>query len=143
MTTPTTPRPEDYLTHLGRKVTPPTEVDPSFLEPIPNQWANANYFVNLVCDEFTSLCPVTNQPDFGTIYITYTPGEWLVESKSLKLYLFGYRNTGTFAEHCVNRICNDLVLVIKPRQIEVRGEFTPRGGIRIVPVARWSAPSGS
>ncbi len=130
-------RPEEHLTVLGSKVPLPTEVDPKILEPIPNQWRSSDYEVNLVCEEFTSLCPVTSQPDFGKILITFTPDEWLVESKSLKLYLGGYRNTGTFAEYCVNRICQDLVDLMQPIRIEVRGEFTPRGGIKIIPVARW------
>lgn len=130
-------KPEAHLTLLGNKVPLPTVVDRAILEPIPNQWVNSTYEVHLICDEFTSLCPVTNQPDFGRIVITYTPDQWLVESKSLKLYLGAFRNTGTFAEYAVNRMCDDLVHVLQPRVIEVRGEFTPRGGIRITPVVRW------
>jgi 7-cyano-7-deazaguanine reductase len=134
---PETP-PEANLTLLGRKVPVPTEVDSAILEPIPNRWVDADYEVNLFCEEFTSLCPVTNQPDFGKIIIVYRPDRWLVESKSLKLYLGAFRNTGSFAEYIVNRVLQDLVKILQPKHIEVRGEFTARGGIRIVPVARWS-----
>ncbi len=129
---------EMTFTALGNKVPLPQEVDSKILEAIPNRWPNSNYEVNLICDEYTSLCPVTNQPDFGTIFVTFVPDQWLVESKSLKLYLAGFRNVGMFAEFIVNRICDDLVKTLDPHSIEVRGEFTPRGGIQIIPVARWT-----
>ncbi|MDP1836840.1 MAG: preQ(1) synthase [Chlamydiales bacterium] len=130
--------PEANLTLLGQKVPLPTTIDGSILEPIPNRWLDSDYDVNLICEEFTSLCPVTNQPDFARIFITYKPDQWLVESKSLKLYLGGYRNQGTFAEYATNQICQDLVKILQPKSIEVRCEFTARGGIKIVPVARWT-----
>lgn len=128
----------EYLSQLGANSKIPQHVDEAELERIPNQWANANYDVSLECHEFTCICPVTSQPDFAEIYIDYTPDEWLVESKSLKLYLGSFRNKGIFHEFVVNRICDDLVKLLKPKWIEVRGEFSVRGGIRIVPVARWS-----
>ena len=105
----------------------------------PNRWKTSDYVVQLICEEFTSLCPMTKQPDFAKIVIEYRPDQWLIESKSLKLYLGSYRNTGIFHEFVVNQICHDLVEVLKPHLIEVRGEFSVRGGIRIVPTARWSS----
>lgn len=89
------------------------------------------------CPEFTSLCPKTGQPDFAIIRITYDPDKWCVESKSLKMYLMGFRNFGEFHESCVNRICNDLVDLLNPKNIRVKGEFTPRGGIPFWPTAEW------
>lgn len=94
--------------------------------------------VEITCPEFTSLCPITNQPDFATIIIEYTPDEWCVESKSLKLYLMGFRNHGEFHESCVNKICTDLVDLLDPKQMKVKGEFTPRGGIPFWPTATWN-----
>ncbi len=132
--------PEAGLTALGNKVPLPKEVDRKILEPIPNHWPNSDYEVTLICEEFTSLCPVTSQPDFGQITITFIPDKWLIESKSLKLYLGGFRNTGTFGEFAVNMILNDLIHVIEPKRMEVRGAFSARGGIRIVPVARFARP---
>lgn len=92
------------------------------------------YAIFLTCPEFTSLCPKTGQPDFAEILIEYIPNERCVESKSLKLYLFSYRNFGEFHEACVNRIVDDLCAVIAPRYIRVEGKFRPRGGIAIIPV---------
>lgn len=121
--------------------------DPSLLEKFPNPFSikemNSNGVqgdIEIVCPEFTSLCPKTGQPDFATIRISYTPGDFCVESKSLKLYLVSYRNHGEFHEACVNRIANDLVNLLKPRKLEVVGEFTPRGGIPFWPKARYFAP---
>ena len=84
---------------------------------------------------------MTSQPDFAKILIEYRPDQLLIESKSLKLYLGSYRNVGIFHEFVVNAICHDLVQVLRPRSIEVKGEFSTRGGIRIVPIARWTAPT--
>lgn len=94
--------------------------------------------LNIVIREFTSLCPKTGQPDFATIVIDYIPDEWCVESKSLKLYMTGFRNFGEFHESCVNRICNDLVTLLAPKEMMVKGEFTPRGGIPFWPTASYS-----
>lgn len=92
------------------------------------------------CPEFTTLCPITNQPDFATIYISYIPDVKMVESKSLKLYLFSYRNHGGFHESSVNMIMDDLIGLMNPRYIEVWGKFTPRGGISIDPYCNYGRP---
>ena len=131
-----------HLTQLGNKTPVPQSPEETKLEAIPNRWPNSDYSVQLICEEFTCLCPMTKQPDFAKIIIEYRPDQWLVESKSLKLYLGSYRNTGIFHEFVVNRICHDLVQVLRPRFIEVRGEFSVRGGIRILPTARWTSDSG-
>jgi 7-cyano-7-deazaguanine reductase len=99
------------------------------LETFANQYAGREYTIEIVCPEFTSLCPKTGQPDFGTITITYTPGERCVELKSLKLYLQRFRNEGTFYEHLVNRLLDDFVAACRPIRCRVVGAFTPRGGI--------------
>lgn len=99
------------------------------LETFANQFAGRAYTIEIVCPEFTSLCPKTGQPDFGTITYTYTPAERCVELKSLKLYLQRFRNEGAFYEHVVNRLLDDFVKVCRPRHCRVVGAFTPRGGI--------------
>jgi 7-cyano-7-deazaguanine reductase len=99
------------------------------LETFPNEYAGRDYVIEIVCPEFTSLCPKTGQPDFGTIRFTYTPAKLCVELKSLKLYLHRYRNQGAFYEHLVNRLLDDFVAVCKPIRCTVEGAFTPRGGI--------------
>lgn len=93
--------------------------------------------VKITVPEFTSLCPITGQSDFATIVINYTPDEWCVESKSLKMYLGSFRQEGMFHEACVNRICNDLVQLLNPHDINVEGQFSPRGGISFWPLATW------
>ena len=113
----------------------PTDYDPQVLETFPNKHPENDYLVSLMCTEFTSLCPKTGQPDFAKIIINYIPGDLMVESKSLKLYLFSFRNHGDFHEDCVNIIMKDLVALMQPRYIEVIGLFTPRGGIAIYPFA--------
>jgi len=121
------------LTHLGHVETSyPDRVDPSLLETFPNRFPEREYQVTFETEEFTSLCPMTGQPDFGTITITYVPGERCVESKSLKLYLFSYRSEPSFMETLTNRILDDLVAALKPRRMLVTGNFRPRGGIGIV-----------
>ena len=107
--------------------------NPALLESFSNKHPANDYWVTLNCPEFTSLCPVTGQPDFANIIIQYIPDKKLVESKSLKLYLFSYRNYGEFHEDCVNRIMNDLFGLLNPKYIEVLGRFLPRGGISIDP----------
>jgi 7-cyano-7-deazaguanine reductase len=94
--------------------------------------------VHLEAFEFTSLCPITGQPDWGTIEIEYCPDRYCVESKSLKLYLMGFRQHGSFHEECVSRICADLVHLLEPAWIQVVGKFNSRGGIRLEPRVRWS-----
>jgi 7-cyano-7-deazaguanine reductase len=115
----------------------PTQYTPSVLEIFENKHPYRDYFVKFNCPEFTSLCPVTGQPDFATIYISYMPDQRMVESKSLKLYLFSFRNHGDFHENCVNVIMNDLIALMDPRYIEVWGKFTPRGGISIDPYCNY------
>ncbi len=114
--------------------------DPSVLEAFPNRHKENDYFVKFNCPEFTSLCPKTGQPDFATLYIAYVPGEKLVESKSLKLYLFSFREHGAFHEDCVNIIMKDLIALLQPKYIEVWGKFLPRGGLSIDPYANYGAP---
>ena len=113
---------------------------PELLETFVNKHPDNDYFVQFNCPEFTSLCPITGQPDFATIYISYVPGERMVESKSLKLYLFSFRNHGDFHEDCVNVIMKDLIRLMDPKYIEVLGEFTPRGGISIYPYCNYGRP---
>lgn len=115
----------------------PETYTPHILEAFPNKHPDNDYMVTFNCPEFTSLCPKTGQPDFATIIINYIPGPKLVESKSLKLYLFSFRNHGDFHEDCVNIIMKDLVQLMQPKYIEVKGVFTPRGGIAIYPFANY------
>ena len=107
----------------------PASPDEANLETFENSNQRRNYWITFETAEFTSLCPITGQPDFATIKIEYIPGEWCVESKSLKLYLFSFRQTGTFYEEIVNRIYTDLDELLKPRRLVVNGDFTARGGI--------------
>ncbi|MCR6108327.1 NADPH-dependent 7-cyano-7-deazaguanine reductase QueF [Salipaludibacillus agaradhaerens] len=117
-----------------------TDYAPEILEAFENRHPHRNYFVKFNCPEFTSLCPKTGQPDFATIYISYIPDKKMVESKSLKLYLFSFRNHGDFHEDCMNTILDDLVSLMDPRYIEVWGKFTPRGGISIDPYVNYGKP---
>ncbi|MCC7197858.1 preQ(1) synthase [Candidatus Peregrinibacteria bacterium] len=111
---------------------------PEILESFVNQHPDNLYVINLHCNEFTSLCPVTGQPDWGKFIIRYVPDKLCVESKSLKMYLFSFRNHGEFHEDVTNRITKDLFQLMKPRYIQVYGEFHSRGGIAIHPfVALW------
>ena len=113
----------------------PTQYAPEVLETFVNKHPGREYLVTFTCPEFTSLCPKTGQPDFAKILINYIPSERMVESKSLKLYLFSFRNHGDFHEDCVNIILNDLWQLMEPKYLEVKGIFTPRGGIAILPFA--------
>lgn len=116
----------------------PSHYAPEALERFQNRHPQNDAWTTFVCTEFTSLCPKTGQPDFARIFINYIADEWMVESKSLKLYLFSFRNHGDFHEDCVQKICNDLVKLLKPRYLEVVGEFTPRGGIAIYPYCSYA-----
>ena len=118
----------------------PTEYSPDILETFPNKHPENEYLVTFDCPEFTSLCPKTGQPDFARIVIRYIPRINMVESKSLKLYLFSFRNHGDFHEDCVNKIMKDLIRLMDPKYIEVTGIFTPRGGISIYPYANYGRP---
>ena len=111
------------------------DYNPDVLETFVNKHQENDYVVTFNCPEFTSLCPKTGQPDFAKIIINYIPSEKMVESKSLKLYLFSFRNHGDFHEDCVNMIMKDLVALMQPKYIEVIGIFMPRGGISIYPFA--------
>lgn len=129
------------LTLLGNQNTKYLfEYAPEVLEAVPNLHTGRDFFVKFNCPEFTSLCPMTGQPDFATMYLSFIPDELLVESKSLKLYLFSFRNHGDFHEDCVNIIMNDLIQLINPRYIEVWGKFTPRGGLSIDPWCNYGRP---
>ena len=124
---------------LGEKKTVyPTDYAPEMLETFVNKHPENEYLVTFNCPEFTSLCPKTGQPDFAKIIISYIPRERMVESKSLKLYLFSFRNHGDFHEDCVNIILKDLVRLMDPKYLEVTGFFTPRGGISIYPFANYA-----
>ena len=127
----------DTLKALGHSTLYPTHYDPNLLETFQNKHPERDYWVRFNCPEFTSLCPITGQPDFAEIRISYIPDTKMVESKSLKLYLFSYRNHGSFHEDCVNTILNDLIRLMSPKYIEVTGLFTPRGGISIFPYANY------
>jgi len=121
------------LKKLGRKTDYVYDYSPNLLERFENRYKGKIYWVSFNCPEFTTLCPITGQPDFATIYIQYIPDKWLVESKSLKLYLFSFRNARDFHEDTVNRIADDLFELLEPFYLEVYGEFNPRGGISIDP----------
>jgi len=142
-TTPTSTRsglkPEEAadLTLLGRTVTGPVRK----LETFPNRHPGRPYTVTLVCPEFTCICPMTGQPDFATITIRYIPGQRILESKSLKLYLWSFRNEGHFHEHVTNMILDDLVAALDPIRCEVIGAFNVRGGISITVEARYERPA--
>ncbi len=112
--------------------------NPKLLEAFENKNPKNIAWTTFVCTEFTSLCPKTGQPDFAKVFINYIAGDTMIESKSLKMYLFSFRNHGDFHEDCIQTICNDIVKLIKPKYIEVIGEFTPRGGIAIFPFASAS-----
>ena len=132
---------ENELSLLGSKTTVYSQdYAPEVLETFTNKHQENDYWVRFHCPEFTSLCPITAQPDYATIYINYIPDVRMVESKSLKLYLFSFRNHGAFHEDCINIIMKDLIELMDPRYIEVIGDFTPRGGISILPFANYGRP---
>ncbi|MBQ3663344.1 MAG: NADPH-dependent 7-cyano-7-deazaguanine reductase QueF [Clostridia bacterium] len=134
-------REKENLTKLGSGHTVyPADYDPSQLEAIENRHTESDYFVKFNCPEFTSLCPITGQPDFAEITISYVPDKKIVESKSLKLYLFSFRNHGDFHEDVVNVIRNDLIACLDPKYIEVLGRFLPRGGLSIDPYCNYGKP---
>lgn len=124
---------------LGEATTQyPTTYSPDLLEAFDNKNPGKVAWTTFICTEFTSLCPKTAQPDFAKIFINYIADKKMVESKSLKLYLFSFRNHGDFHEDCVQKICNDLTKLMNPLYLEVVGEFTPRGGIAIFPYSNYS-----
>ena len=127
-------RQKDGLQALGSKTEYKSDYAPEVLETFVNKHPDNDYWVRFNCPEFTSLCPITGQPDFAEIRISYIPDVKMVESKSLKLYLFSFR------EDCVNKIMKDLIALMDPKYIEVTGLFTPRGGISIYPYANYGRP---
>jgi len=137
------PRSKKELSHhiLGKQVTQyPSDYNPKLLECFDNKNPSSIAWTSFICTEFTSLCPKTGQPDFAKIFINYIADKKMVESKSLKLYLFSFRNHGDFHEDCVETICQDIAKLIKPHYLEVIGEFTPRGGIAIFPYSQFASP---
>ena len=127
------------LKSLGAGSPVPVDYSPRVLESFPNVHPDRDYWVTFTCPEFTTLCPKTGQPDFATLTIRYIPAKRLVESKSLKLYLFGFRNHGDFHEDVVNVIYDDLAKLLKPKYMEVYGRFAARGGISIDPFVNGGA----
>ena len=127
------------LTLLGSGSTKyANDYSPNLLEAFPNNHPENDHLVSFNCPEFTSLCPITGQPDFGKRVVNYIPDKKMLESKSMKLYLGSFRNHGSFHEDCVNIIMNDLVKLLKPKYLEVVGIFMPRGGISILPFANYA-----
>ena len=130
-------RKDEGLKALGAKTEYRMDYAPEVLETFDNKHPGNDYWVRFNCPEFTSLCPITGQPDFAEIRISYLPDKKMVESKSLKLYLFSFRNHGDFHEDCVNIIMKDLIRLLDPKYIEVWGKFLPRGGLSIDPFANY------
>jgi 7-cyano-7-deazaguanine reductase len=131
------------LTQLGRQTEQPPTPEEAVLERVPNPHPGALYLARFAAPEFTSLCPVTGQPDFAHLVIDYAPGDWLVESKSLKLYLAAFRNHGAFHEDCTVSIGLKIVETIAPRWLRIGGYWYPRGGIPIdVFYQTGAAPEG-
>ena len=119
------------LDKLGKQSELPSDPEADILERVPNPQSDVNYVARFTAPEFTSLCPVTGQPDFAHLVIDYVPGDWLVESKSLKLYLGAFRNHGAFHEDCTIMIARKLVELLDPRWLRIAGYWYPRGGIPI------------
>ena len=119
------------LTQLGRDSALPASPEEASLERVPNPQAGFAYVARFTAPEFTSICPMTGQPDFAQLVIDYIPGDWLVESKSLKLFLFSFRNHGAFHEDCTMTVARRLVGLLEPRWLRIGGYWYPRGGIPI------------
>ena len=128
------------LTQLGQPTAQPASPEQARLERVPSPHAGANYVVRLTCPEFTSLCPLTGQPDFAHIVIDYVPGAWIVESKSLKLYLASFRNHGAFHEACSMQVATTLVDLLDPVWLRIGAYWYPRGGIPIDVFWQTGAP---
>ncbi|WP_162983030.1 preQ(1) synthase [Helicobacter mehlei] len=128
------------LSHLGAKTHYAQHYSPHLLEAFENPHPGQDIFTCLESQEFTSLCPITAQPDFARVRIAYIAHLKMVESKSLKLYLFSFRNEGVFGEDCVGKILNDLVALLVPKYLEVQAHFSARGGITITPFANYATP---
>jgi len=138
------------LTQLGQNISIPASPEEAVLERVPNPHADTNYLARFTIPEFTSICPVTGQPDFAHLVIDYVPGKWLVESKSLKLYMQSFRNHGAFHEDCTVAIGKRLVSLLTPKWLRIGGYWYPRGGIPIdvfwqtgkVPAGLWVPDQG-
>tara|TARA_R110000868_G_scaffold71144_3_gene208777 strand:- start:3229 stop:3696 length:468 start_codon:yes stop_codon:yes gene_type:complete len=138
------------LTQLGKNISTPASPEEAVLERVPNPQADTNYLARFTIPEFTSLCPVTGQPDFAHLVIDYAPGKWLVESKSLKLYMQSFRNHGAFHEDCTVAIGKRLVKLLSPKWFRIGGYWYPRGGIPIdvfwqygkIPIGLWVPDQG-
>jgi 7-cyano-7-deazaguanine reductase len=136
--------------HLGQPSVIPASPEEAVLDRVPNPHVGTDYLARFTAPEFTSICPVTGQPDFGILVIDYLPGDWLVESKSLKLYLTSFRNHGAFHEDCTIAIGKRLVALLEPKWFRIGGYWYPRGGIPIdvfwqtaaPPVALWLPDQG-
>ena len=129
------------LTLLGRPVSRyPNAPSSKTIETFKNQYANRRYLIKFECADFTSLCPVTGQPDFAKITIEYVPSDRCIETKSLKFYLASYRNTRSFNEEIVNRVLDDVVAACSPQEALVYGEFAARGGISVSAEAQYLEP---
>ena len=128
------------LSQLGRQAAVPTDPDATVLERVPNPQREALYLARFTAPEFTSLCPVTGQPDFAHLVVDYAPGEWLIESKSLKLFLHSFRNHGAFHEDCTVMIGRRIVDTAQPRWLRIAGYWYPRGGIPIDVFWQTGAP---
>jgi 7-cyano-7-deazaguanine reductase len=138
------------LTQLGRAYEPPVSPDAAVLERVPNPHRGTLYLTRFAAPEFTSLCPVTGQPDFAHLVIDYAPGDWLIESKSLKLYLASFRNHGAFHEDCTVAIGRKFAEAAEPLWLRIGGYWYPRGGIPIdvfyqtgpIPDGLWAPDQG-
>ena len=128
------------LTQLGRETPIPANPDAAKLERVPNPHAGALYLVRFTTPEFTSICPVTGQPDFGTLVIDYAPKDWIVESKSLKLFLQSFRNHGAFHEDCTLAVAKRVIEAIGPTWLRIGGYWNPRGGMPIDVFWQTGAP---
>jgi len=126
--------------HLGQPAAIPASPEAAILDRVPNPHAGTLYLARFTCPEFTSLCPVTGQPDFGILVIDYAPSDWLVESKSLKLFLTSFRNHGAFHEDCTVAIGKRLVSLLEPGWLRIGGYWYPRGGIPIDVFWQTAAP---
>jgi 7-cyano-7-deazaguanine reductase len=125
---------------LGKQVNVPGSPEEAELDRVANPHPDVRYLARFTAPEFTSLCPVTGQPDFAHLVIDYVPGKWLIESKSLKLYLFSFRNHGAFHEDCTVRIGKDLAALLEPVWFRIGGYWYPRGGIPIDVFWQTGAP---
>jgi 7-cyano-7-deazaguanine reductase len=133
----TTRKKYSQLSLLGHTARFPEHPSSTILETFPNEHARRDYWITFECREFTSMCPVTGQPDFAELHIRYVPDEKCIETKSLKFYLASFRNTRSFNEAIVNRILDDIVAACQPRRAIVHGKFAPRGGIGVIVDAEY------